>query len=435
MSHKPPVRPLEIYVHIPFCARKCLYCDFLSFPVGQPAEDFAEGCAEVTGAAPAESIESDMQSQCHAYMQALYQEIRYAAGLVDITQKKKTSLPKNSYSSQSPDEEAAYEVQSVYIGGGTPSLINEGYITKILCELRSFYTISSDAEITIEANPGTLTAVKLQAYRQAGINRLSMGLQSANDEELRRLGRIHTYEDFLESYRLAREAGFTNISVDLMTALPGQSMGELCRTLEQVTALQPEHISAYSLIIEPGTPYEKRYSQADLPPEEEDRAMYEMTRQCLEEAGYHRYEISNYARAGYESRHNMGYWKRTPYLGLGLGASSLLRECRWKNEADLTAYIRELSEGKLPCHYEEQSLTERMQMEEYLFLGLRMTAGIQAAEFERLFHRRLEDVYGTQINTLVQEQLLERFDDDGVNGIRLTLRGLDLSNYVFVQFL
>lgn len=391
------MQPLEIYVHIPFCVRKCLYCDFLSFPVGEVCRCTSDGV------------------QCDAYMEALLKEIRYTSRMVNIKQN--------------------YEVCSIFIGGGTPSLINEVYITKTLCELRSFYAIAEDAEITIETNPGTLTAEKLRAYRQAGINRLSIGLQSANDAELERLGRIHTYADFLHSYQLAREAGFTNISIDLMTALPGQTMQDLQATLREVIALKPEHISAYSLIIEEGTPYAQLYSEDDLPPEEEDRDMYEMTRQMLAEAGYHRYEISNYARSGYESRHNTGYWKRTPYLGMGLGASSLFEECRWKNEENPEAYINELSLGTPPKRYEEQQLTTRMQMEEFLFLGLRMTEGIRAAAFEALFGRTLEEVYGEQIRMLTEEGLLKGFTDDFSAGIRLTLRGLDLSNYVFAQFI
>ena len=394
-----PKTPLEIYVHIPFCARKCLYCDFLSFPL------------------------STAQQLYHRYMSALLEEIRYAPQKVNIT--------------------SNYEITSVFIGGGTPSIVDEVYINEILCELRSLYVIAEDAEMTLEANPGTLSESKLKAYREAGINRLSIGLQSADPEELKRLGRIHTYEEFLESYTLARRTGFTNISVDLMTALPGQTMKDLKKTLDQVVSLQPEHISAYSLIIEENTPYAALYSEADLPSEELDREMYAATGRILAEAGYHRYEISNYAKKGYESRHNSGYWRRVPYLGFGLGASSLFEETRWKNEAGMESYISQIMQEHQPARYEKEQLTQKQQMEEFMFLGLRMTEGIRYCEFERAFGKKPEAVYGPQISRLIGDGLLERTGEnrdrnigqDDTAGIRLTARGLDLSNYAFSFFI
>ncbi|MDO5572825.1 MAG: radical SAM family heme chaperone HemW [bacterium] len=394
-----PKKPLEIYVHIPFCARKCLYCDFLSFPLAAT------------------------QQLYQRYMSALLGEIRYAPRMVNIT--------------------SEYEITSVFIGGGTPSIVDEVYINKILCELRSLYVVAADAEITLEANPGTLSANKLKAYREAGINRLSIGLQSADPEELKRLGRIHTYEEFLKNYTLARRTGFTNISVDLMTALPGQTMEDLEKTLDQVVSLQPEHISAYSLIIEENTPYALLYSEADLPSEELDREMYAATGRILAEAGYHRYEISNYARKGYESRHNSGYWRRVPYLGFGLGASSLFEETRWKNEAGMESYISQITQEHQPARYEKEQLTQKQQIEEFMFLGLRMTEGIRYCEFKRVFGKEPEAVYGQQIHRLIGDGLLERTGEnrdrttekDDTAGIRLTARGLDLSNYVFSFFI
>lgn len=394
-----PKKPLEIYVHIPFCTQKCLYCDFLSFPL------------------------SAEQQQCDCYMNALLEEIKYTHQMVNIIEE--------------------YEITSVFIGGGTPSAIDEVYIRKILCELRSFYMIAPDAEITIEANPGTLTAEKLKAYWEAGINRLSIGLQSADDKELKRLGRIHTYEEFLENYMLARQTGFTNISIDLMTALPGQTMKDLERTLNQVISLRPEHISAYSLIIEENTPYASLYSEADLPSEELDREMYAATGRILEEDGYHRYEISNYARKGFECRHNSGYWRRVPYLGFGLGASSLFEETRWKNEANMKQYISQIMQKHQPARREKDQLTQKQQMEEFMFLGLRMTGGIRYCEFERAFGKEPETVYGQQISRLIKDELLEKTGEnkgksagkDDPTGIKLTERGLDLSNYVFSFFI
>lgn len=393
MNHK---QPLGIYLHIPFCVQKCLYCDFLSFPVGKTTEQSAE------------------QKKCQNYMEALLMEIEHASKMIDIT---------------------SYEIQTIFIGGGTPSLINEDYITKTLCKLNELFSVSDHPEITIEANPGTLTESKLHSYRNAGINRLSIGLQSTQNEELRRLGRIHTYEEFLESYQMAREAGFENINVDLMTALPGQTMEDLKENLERVIALHPEHISAYSLIIEEGTPYAKLYQEEDLPPEETDREMYAMTGSMLAAAGYHRYEISNYALDGYESRHNTSYWKRIPYLGLGLGASSLMNETRWKNEDRLEAYIEEIQQGNLPRHFEVEKLTTQAQMEEFMFLGLRMLEGVSSVEFERTFGKSLQEVYGRELNAMISEGLLICYDHHQDLFYCLTLRGLDLSNYVFEQFL
>ncbi len=394
MNHK---QPLGIYVHIPFCVRKCLYCDFLSFPAGEVCPEKRE--------APV----------LRAYVDALLQEIENIPNLVDIT--------------------SNHEIQTIFIGGGTPSLLNEIYISDILCKLKAHFLISQSAEITIEANPGTLTMSKLHAYRSAGINRLSIGLQSTDNNELKQLGRIHTYEEFLESYHMAREAGFDNLNIDLMTALPGQNQDDLCRTLERVIELNPEHISAYSLILEEGTPFAKLYNEDNLPSEEEDREMYAMTGRMLSAAGYHRYEISNYARPGYESRHNMSYWKRIPYLGLGLGAASFFENTRWKNEEDLDVYIRKWQSGISPERYEEQVLTTQMQMEEYMFLGLRMTEGISMSAFAETFGRSLEAVYGKALDTLEREALIERTRIGQEEHIRLTQRGVDLSNYVFTFFL
>lgn len=394
MNHK---QPLGIYVHIPFCVRKCLYCDFLSFPAGEVCPEKRE--------APV----------LRAYVDALLQEIENIPNLVDIT--------------------SNHEIQTIFIGGGTPSLLNEIYISDILCKLKAHFLISQSAEITIEANPGTLTMSKLHAYRSAGINRLSIGLQSTDNNELKQLGRIHTYEEFLESYHMAREAGFDNLNIDLMTALPGQNQDDLCRTLERVIELNPEHISAYSLILEEGTPFAKLYNEDNLPSEEEDREMYAMTGRMLSAAGYHRYEISNYARPGYESRHNMSYWKRIPYLGLGLGAASFFENTRWKNEEDLDVYIRKWQSGISPERYEEQVLTTQMQMEEYMFLGLRMTEGISMSAFAETFGRSLEAVYGKALDTLEREALIERTRIGQEEHIRLTQRGVNLSNYVFTFFL
>ena len=268
---------VEIYIHIPFCERKCAYCDFLSFH-----------------ASAAEQKE---------YVEALKEEMRQTW----------CDLP----------------VSTVFIGGGTPSAISYGYIEEILGTLRECYDVMPGAEITLEANPGTVSAEKLSAYRGAGVNRLSFGCQSFHDDELAVLSRIHTKDDILKSFHMARESGFDNINLDLMYALPGQSIASWKDTLKQALALGPEHISAYSLMIEDGTPFSERYGGPGgdmLPDEDAERAMAHLAADMTSEHGFRQYEISNYAREGYESRHNTGYWTGVPYIGLGLGASSYLPE-------------------------------------------------------------------------------------------------------------
>ena len=259
------MQPLELYIHIPFCVKKCAYCDFLSGPAGEKEKE--------------------------EYVKMLVDEIRNC-----------------------PDTVQNYRVISIFFGGGTPSLLTGEQIGRLMDTVREIFTLDEDAEITMEMNPGTVTEEKLRKYRQAGVNRLSIGLQSVNDEELRLLGRIHTYEEFREAYHLARANGFSNINVDLISAIPGQTVESWRRTLEQVMALSPEHISAYSLILEEGTTFYKKYVEDEakegpkLPDEDAEREMYHRTREFLKDRGYERYEISNYARPGMECRHNLGYW-------------------------------------------------------------------------------------------------------------------------------
>lgn len=377
-------KPLGIYVHIPFCAQKCRYCDFLSFP-------------------------GDKQTQV-AYVEALCREIDR------ISEKSVLVLD--------------YFVPTVYFGGGTPSLLPSACVEKILYKLKSAFLIKSDAEITLEANPGTLTAEKLTAYRAMGINRLSIGLQSADNEELKLLGRIHTWEMFRENYEAAREAGYHNINIDLMTALPGQSKEKLISTLEKVLALNPEHISAYSLIIEEGTAFYEIYGSQSgcslLPNEEAERALYYLTRDTLVNNSYIQYEISNFAKPGYESKHNSAYWTRRDYIGLGLGASSLLENVRWHNEEEIMTYLEN------PCKISERlPLEMEAQMEEFLFLGLRLLRGISEEEFYKTFHVKLMQMYGNVLDKLIQEGLLYKKEER----FALTDKGIDYGNYVFSTFL
>ncbi len=381
--------PLGLYVHIPFCVQKCKYCDFLSF-----------SC--------------DMKTM-EVYADALCREIESISEKYPLLRKRGSTI-------------SDYFVPTIYFGGGTPSLLSPALLEKILCKLKGAFVIASEAEITLEANPGMLTREKLAAYHAMGINRLSIGLQSAEEEELKLLGRIHTWEDFRENYEAAREAGFYNINVDVMTALPGQTQEKLARTLEKVLTLKPEHVSAYSLILEKGTPFYEIYGEncRELPDEDTERTLYYLVRDMLVKNGYFHYEISNFAKPGYESRHNSAYWKRQDYIGLGLGASSLFHHARWRNEEGLSDYIIN------PCKIGEQlTIKETEQMEEFLFLGLRLLCGVSEAEFYETFSVSLFGRYGDTIEKHLKEGLLCRR-----NGrIALTDRGIDYGNYVFSTFL
>ncbi len=363
-------KPLELYIHIPFCIRKCAYCDFLSAPAALEVQE--------------------------AYVGQLLQEIAASKKLSED-----------------------YEAVTVFFGGGTPGILKGELLCSILRALRDRFSVREDAEITVEANPGTVNRDKLVQYREAGVNRISLGLQSADNQELKLLGRIHTWEQFLESFQLARETGFRNINVDLMSALPGQTTESVHRTLERVLALSPEHISAYSLILEEGTPFYKRYEGHPelLPSEEEERQMYYDTRDRLCACGYEHYEISNFAKPGYTCRHNLGYWERRDYKGFGLGAASLLKNVRHTNQTDLTEYLKGNFAGT------EEPLTEQAVREEYFFLGLRKMEGVEPGRYREHYEERIQ--------RLQAQQLLEEKD----GRIRLTERGTDVSNYVMAQFL
>ena len=396
------MRDLSIYIHVPFCVRKCYYCDFLSFPVSSEKTDL------ISGSGP---------------------EIDKTRNYVNLLERE---IQENSVKYKE------YRVISIFWGGGTPSVLPAKEISRIMEVVRENYRVAEDAEITIEMNPGTVDACKLQQYITAGMNRVSIGLQSADDRELARIGRIHDYKAFAETYKLARRAGFDNINIDIMAALPGQSVASYEQTLHSVTALEPEHISAYSLILEEGTPLYERKSEYHFPSEEEDREMYMLTKNFLASCGYHRYEISNYAKEGYECRHNKVYWQRGDYAGFGLGASSMVRNVRWKNPEEMQAYkayAEQLADKQKDASVlyipDRQILTVQEQMEEYMFLGLRMMCGVNRQEFVRVFACRIEDIYGKVIDRLCRQELLVQDDDC----FRLTDRGIDVSNYVMAQFL
>lgn len=381
------MKNLELYVHIPFCFKKCAYCDFLSF-----------SCDEKTQL---------------AYADALIQEIEF-------------------YGLQMRD----YLVSTIFVGGGTPTWLDEDKMLEILDAIYTYFNVSGDAEITMECNPGTVTASKLVKYRRAGVNRLSIGLQSADDDELQILGRIHTFEKFLKTYEMARNAGFANINVDLISGIPYQTSEKFLHTLQKVVRLKPNHISVYSLIIEKGTPFYEKYKfdvvlqeagkQTEvLPTEDEVYRITKLTQQYLKNAGFEQYEISNFARPGFECAHNIGYWTRENYLGLGLGAASLIDNVRYNNTTDLDAYIG----GEL--RVTEDEVSRKAQMEEFMFLGLRMNCGVTREQFQETFNIPIEGIYKDVLEQLKEEGLL----DVSAGRIVLTEKGQDLSNYALAQFL
>ncbi len=395
---------MELYIHYPFCVRKCNYCDFLS--------------------APAAHVQRAI------YVDALIREIRFMAPLYENRQ-----------------------VDTLFIGGGTPSLMENHELMEVMDTVRTCFEVSDDCEITMEANPGTIDREKSGTIARAGINRLSMGLQSADPVELKLLGRIHTWEDFEESYAWAREAGIKNINVDLMSALPGQDLQSWETTLNKVIEKKPEHISAYSLIIEEGTPFYQIYGEMGeqknrnhwpvLPSEDEERDMYAMTGQMLKCAGYDRYEISNYARPGFECRHNTGYWRRKNYLGLGLGAASLMDGRRFENTRNMEEYLKTFSASGAKvratdaenfdlCHKIE-ILSPEDAMAEFMFLGLRLIKGVWDKDFIQAFGKSFMEVYGEPIQKHCREGLLYYIEETGQ--LAFTAKGIDISNYVLRDFL
>ena len=376
-------RDLGLYLHIPFCIQKCGYCDFLSAPAGREERE--------------------------AYVQALEKEIR-------------------SYG----DFAGGYRVSTVFVGGGTPSCLEASQTERIFEVVKDTFEIERMPEISMEMNPGTVTKEKLQAYKNCGINRLSIGLQSVRDSNLRLLGRIHTYEEFLESFRLAREAGFQNINVDLISSLPGQTEEFWREELKTIAELSPEHISVYQLILEEGTTFYEKYAAHPelLPDEETSRAIYQATEEVLGQYGVHQYEISNYAKEGRECRHNLKYWERDDYLGLGLGAASMVRNIRMNNTGDMKTYLEKCGEPKT-MRTDVQFLEEPRQIEEFMFLGLRKTRGISKKEFRRVFGRDIELVYEKALKKLFSSgMLLEKKDR-----LYLSKEGVLLSNAVLSEFL
>ena len=372
-----------LYIHIPFCRQKCLYCDFPSW--------------------------AGKEGQMQGYVDALTKEIRKRG---------------TEYTDQ--------QVVSVFFGGGTPTTLTIPMLKQLMQAVFESWNIAEDAEITTEANPGMLDGEMAAALKKMGFNRLSMGVQAWQNRLLKELGRIHTIEVFRENFKAVREAGFTNINTDLMFALPNQTMEDWQETVKNIVAMNPEHISAYSLIIEEGTPFYDRYEKGELKPAEEelDREMYHWAVDYLAEHGYEQYEISNFAKKGRQSRHNRIYWQAEEYLGMGLGSHSYMNGERFHNIYDLQEYIR--ADGDVSLLKEDiERITEEDALAEFMFLGLRLAEGVSFAGFEERFGQGMKNIYGSQIEELVKDGLLE---EDGI-GIRLTKRGVDISNYVFEKFL
>lgn len=364
---------VNLYIHIPFCKKKCFYCDFISYP---NKDDYIE-----------------------EYIDTVIKE----------------------YSNYKAEE---YIIKTVYIGGGTPSYIDSKYIVKLLKEIN----IEKAEEITIEINPGTVTKEKLRDYKKAGINRLSIGLQATQDILLKEIGRIHTYNEFLNTYNIAREIGFKNINIDLMLALPKQHIEDIIQSIKKIIELNPEHISIYSLILEEGT---KMYDMVNkqkciLPKEDEEREMYWTVKKILEKNGYNHYEISNFAKNGYYSKHNIDCWNQKEYIGIGVSAHSYLNNRRYSNLGNIEEYIKNYNDKKV--HEIQDKISQE---KEYMILGLRKLEGVYISEFELKFNENPIYLFRNELNKLVNLELIEI----DLNNIRLTDKGLDLANIVWEEFI
>lgn len=384
---------IGIYIHIPFCKKKCEYCDFKSY-------------------AGKEKLIDD-------YIKCLKYELK------EVGNGNKLDYENNL------DKLAI--IKTIYIGGGTPSLIDSRYINEILEIVKQNYTLDDDLEITIEVNPGTVNEEKLEQYKKSGINRLSIGLQSTHDRLLKKIGRIHSYDDFFNTFKLARKVGFQNINVDLMLGLPEQSIEDLKLSIEEIIKLNPEHISVYSLIIEEGTPFYKKLeaNELELPKDEVERKMYWSVKKELEKSGYTHYEISNFAKKGYESKHNLACWNQEEYIGFGIAAHSYTNNVRYSNIDDIEQYIKNFETNKEIDNFVfHEKQNKESKMKEFMMLGLRKINGISIQEFKNRFALNPIFVYRKELEKLVDEQLIEI---DG-NIIKLTNKGLDLANLVWEEF-
>ena len=385
-------KQIGLYIHIPFCKQKCSYCDFCSY--------------------------ANKESFIKRYIQCVLKEI------IEVGNNNKIDFENG--------KDDLFLVKTIYIGGGTPSLIDSKYIVQIIEDIKLNFKIDEKAEITIEVNPGTVTLEKLEDYKSTGINRLSIGLQSTQEHLLKEIGRIHTYLDFLDTFRFAREAGFENINVDLMIGLPNQTLEEVKDSIEEIVSMEPEHISVYSLILEENTPLFKKVEEGlELPNEDLERKMYWAVKQTLEQNNYIHYEISNFAKKGYESKHNLDCWNQKEYIGFGIAAHSYTNGIRYSNIENIEQYIKNYDEDKTEENlvFHEKQDMEAMQ-KEYMLLGLRKIDGVSIQEFKIKFVANPVFLYHSELEKLVNEELLE-IDGDM---IKLTNKGLDLANIVWEEF-
>ena len=387
------MKDIGIYVHIPFCKHKCYYCDFISY--------------------------ANKESLVERYINVLIREI--------------TDVATGNRLDYENGIDELFNVNTIYIGGGTPSFIESKYIVNIISTIKEYFKINENAEITLEVNPGTVNENKLKDYFNAGVNRLSIGLQATNDSLLKEIGRIHTYEEFLNTYKLARKIGFKNINADLMIGLPKQTIEDVEKAVNDLIKLGLEHISVYSLILEEGTVLEEqiRSGKLKLPEDEVEREMYWKVKSILEANGYIHYEISNFAKKGYESQHNLDCWRQKEYVGFGVAAHSYTNDVRYSNIENLEEYIENYENDKLEETFIfNEKLTHNMKVKEYMMLGLRKLNGVSIQEFKEKFAANPIYVFKNELEKLVNEDLLE-IDGDY---IRLTKRGLDLANLVWEEF-
>lgn len=379
---------VSLYLHIPFCHTRCYYCDFNTYAGILPLRE--------------------------PYVRALLTEIGQAGSMARR------------------EDGVSRRTRTIFFGGGTPSLLTVGQVTRLLAACRQAFAVDSDAEITLEANPGTLSAAQLVDLRAAGVNRLSMGAQSFDAELLKTLGRIHTPEEIVQALRSARAAGFTSVNLDFMFGLPGQTMRHWRETLDQALFLHPEHLSLYSLIIEEGTPFYTWTREGRITPGDEDLCadMYEYADDRLQAEGYENYEISNWALPGHQSQHNLTYWRNLPHLGMGAGAHSFFARRRFSNVLDPQEYIRLLKQGQRP-EAESENVERAQEMSETAFLGLRTAAGLHLPTFERRFGEPFSQFVGERLRGVEEAGLLEREE----NWLRLSKRGRLLGNEVFLRLL
>lgn len=380
------MKELGIYIHIPFCRQKCYYCDFTSY--------------------------SNKIGKVEEYIKCLQKEIQ---------------IESVKY------KEEDYEVTTIYIGGGTPSFIEACYIENIINTIKTNYKLNKNLEITIEMNPGTVDREKIKRYKEAGINRISIGLQTTNDNLLKQIGRIHTYEEFTNCYELAKEVGFNNINVDLMLGLPNQTLENLKESLEEIIKLNPNHISLYSLILEENTKLEKMVNEKilSLPSEDLERKMYWETKKILEINGYNHYEISNFAKKGYESKHNLNCWGQKEYLGFGVAAHSYINKKRYCNTNSIEEYIKNIKNDDILNNRTICEIQNKLEeQKEYMLLGLRKIEGIDIQEFKNKFIDNPIYIFHKELEKLVNEKLIEI----DLNKIKLTSRGLDFANLVWEEF-